>query len=126
MSEKKITVVCVRDPDWDNDYTTFGGEVSIIDIDRGRMDLRDPSECIEWAESHLTAVKDEDEAVQAHVADIVLSTVQDLDYDDVMDYVMAEGALSREQGLQELRDSEMPKPLLDHLIELVGSYDDED
>jgi hypothetical protein len=73
----------------------------------------------------LGRVKDHDAEVQ-HVADIVLSTVQDLDSDDVMDYVMAEGALSREQGLQELRDSEMPKPLLDHLIELVGSYDDED
>ena len=53
-------VVCVRDPDEDNDYiawTRGSGPVYVHDMDMGRGDLSDGEERAEWQASHeLTAV----------------------------------------------------------------------
>lgn len=44
-------VICIRDPDYDNEFMVFG-EANIYDIDLGRSNLRDPEEYAMWAESH--------------------------------------------------------------------------
>ena len=51
-------VVAHRDPDWSNEYVTFGAPVEIFTLDYGRADLRDPEEFAEWAESHLATVRE--------------------------------------------------------------------
>jgi hypothetical protein len=48
-------VLVVRDPDYDNSFTTFEGAepgVAIFDIDLGRSDLSDEDELAEWKDSH--------------------------------------------------------------------------
>ena len=82
-----VTIVCTRHPDYDNEYATFGGSVEIIDIDMGRMDMNDASECLMWAESHLENVADASDEVRAFVTEIVLDTVNELDDDDIREYV---------------------------------------
>jgi hypothetical protein len=76
---KKPLVIVVRDPDYDNEYATFGGEVETYDIDCGRSDLDAEDEATMWAGSHLIAameLRDEgridaaeyiEEAVSNHV-----------------------------------------------------------
>lgn len=46
-------VIAIRDPDWSNEFLTFGHYVEIIDVDFGRADLRDPDEFAEWRDSLL-------------------------------------------------------------------------
>jgi hypothetical protein len=72
-------VVCVRDPDADNAFRTFGGNVHVIDIDAGRGDLNDDEYAEGWAESILLDArqlehggkKDAAEYVEGIVADYV-------------------------------------------------------
>lgn len=56
MDTHKPLVVVTRDPDYANDYRTFGGQVETYDIDMGRMDLNDKDEAVEWAAGHLDEV----------------------------------------------------------------------
>lgn len=52
-------VLCVRDPDWDNDYSVFEGTVpgvEIFDIDMGRSDLSSEHEFADWYFSHGESV----------------------------------------------------------------------
>lgn len=44
-------VIVVRDPDYSNEFHTFGETPKIVDVDFGRADLRDPAEFGEWSES---------------------------------------------------------------------------
>lgn len=49
-----VVVVCVRDPDFSNDFTVFGAPApTIVDLDLGYMDLGWPEEFIEWADAKL-------------------------------------------------------------------------
>jgi hypothetical protein len=66
------TVVVIRDPDASNDFTVFGGDVEIHDMDLGYMCLNDPDEYLEWAEGHLAyAEKVDDPGVAALVRQVV-------------------------------------------------------
>lgn len=53
MSE--TLVVCVRDPDYGNEFRVFGPHVEIHDIDLGYANLADVEEYLPWAVSHLTS-----------------------------------------------------------------------
>lgn len=47
-----IFVFCIRHPDYENEYEVIGGNVEIIDIDLGSMNLDDPVERESWITSH--------------------------------------------------------------------------
>lgn len=52
----RIVVICLRDPDSNNDYAVIGakeGEVQIVDLDLGARDLRAEDEWREWADSRV-------------------------------------------------------------------------
>jgi hypothetical protein len=86
---KKPLVIVIRDPDYDNEYATFGGEVETYDIDCGRMDLDAEDEATMWAGSHLIAaleLRDQgridaaeyiEEAVSNHVDDEILKEARE-------------------------------------------------
>jgi hypothetical protein len=42
-------VVCIRHPDYANEYRVFGDPVEIIDVDLGGLDLDDKDEFADWA-----------------------------------------------------------------------------
>lgn len=47
-------VISMRDPDASNEFRTFGDpDITIIDVDFGRADLRNPDEFAEWRLGHL-------------------------------------------------------------------------
>ena len=53
-----VDVVVIRDPDSSNEIFVFGeDDAVIIDIDLGRMDLRDPEEFEDWADSQKSGVE---------------------------------------------------------------------
>lgn len=45
-------VICIRDPDYENEFVTFG-DVRVLDIDLGRSSLNDDDEWYEFRESHM-------------------------------------------------------------------------
>lgn len=61
-------IFCVRDPDYDNEYTTIGN-VEYVDIDTGRSDLSDEDTLADWIESHLTSVREYREQGRIDVAE---------------------------------------------------------
>lgn len=69
-------VVVVRDPDYSNEFTMFGGEVTIHDMDLGRSNLNDIDEYLEWAEGHLHAADEFSNRYQGGVASKIRSVVE--------------------------------------------------
>jgi len=71
-------VLCVRDPDFSNEFTTFEGSepgVEIFDIDLGRSDLSDHDEYTSWRESHMESVAKLREAGRFDAADEYEATI---------------------------------------------------
>lgn len=52
MSEDRPIVLCIRHPDYSNEYVTDPGvgDPHIVDVDLGASDLSDPEELSEWLE----------------------------------------------------------------------------
>lgn len=67
-------ILCVRDPDYDNEFHVFGGPIDIIDIDLGRSDLREDGDLLEWAISHLE-IADEVRKTNATAADAYIEII---------------------------------------------------
>lgn len=73
--EPASVVIVIRDPDFSNEYETFGAKIEYHDIDAGASDLRDPGEFLEWAEGHLEAARDYEARGWKDVAASIRSTV---------------------------------------------------
>ena len=85
---RKPIVVVIRDPDYANEFHTFG-IVNTYDIDTGGMDLEDEYEAEEWAETHMYhALR---YAYQGHqdVADLIESTVSNYVGEEIMKAAVA-------------------------------------
>lgn len=76
-------VVVVRDPDYENTYAIFDGDVEIHDIDLGNSDLTERDEWLGWAASHLHfAISIESTRPEAadHIRDVVWSSVENIEW----------------------------------------------
>ncbi len=50
-------IVCIRHPDFANEFEMFGGDPpEIIDVDYGHLNLRDPEEFKSWREGLESAI----------------------------------------------------------------------
>ena len=92
---RKPIVVVIRDPDYANEYHTFG-HVNIHDIDTGGMDLDDLDDAREWAESHMHQALLYAYAGHQDVADLIENTVSEY----VGDILMREAVESAKQEVQ--------------------------
>lgn len=73
---RKPIVVVIRDPDYSNEFHTFG-IANTYDIDAGRFDLDDTEEAREWAETHMYHALQYAYAGHQDVADLIEETVSD-------------------------------------------------
>lgn len=70
-------VVCIRHPDASNDFTVFGGDVEIHDVDYGSGNLSDPEEYREFVEGWETTIAELRERGQHGAADCLAEAVRD-------------------------------------------------
>jgi hypothetical protein len=90
-----MIIVCHRDPDSSNDFVVFAeGQPAprIIDIDYGRVDLRDTEEFNEWRDSLLDEVSalyklGTPNAIEAgqHIANTVAEAIANYDHERKVD-----------------------------------------
>lgn len=87
----RVQIICVRDPDAENEYAIFGGgrrsvpgtfltvrpendplvEVTIHDVDLGRADLTHSEEVYWWVHGHLAAAARMEREAATHLTEIV-------------------------------------------------------
>lgn len=94
---KKPLVIVVRDPDYDNEYATFGGEVETYDIDAGRMDLNAEDEATMWAGSHLIAAMELRDQGRIDAAEYIEETVSNHVDEDILKEARVEAKADYEQ-----------------------------
>lgn len=73
---RSIHIVCIRHPDFANEFEVFGGSVEIHDVDYGRSNLADPDEYAEWADGWQTTIAELRERGKQAVADCLAEAVR--------------------------------------------------
>jgi hypothetical protein len=97
----KAIVVVIRDPDFSNEYHTFG-DVVYHDIDCGYMDLNSENEAWMWATNHLRDAMEFADEGHRDVAALIRTTVENyvgetIDIDAAVGEAAAEFAMAKQE-----------------------------